>query len=478
MGAITTCVVLILGLTRVALPQTPPDTVTGVLRLQQVIERYGPTIGDRIWPGFRPDTIPVLWVIPHRAKLLAEWRDDLPGGFQPLPGIPEAAWTDTQAVSLPSGRFISFMSVDSTQDASALVGTAIHEAFHSFARVGSREDRKFGRGENSMLIAEYPVFDVDNEAAFALEGRLLRSAYLAPELSTLRARVAEFLAVRERRHRALDSAVAEFETMAELHEGLAQYTLLRGVAELGTSPGEPWRTGAGRLAAEETALLDSLITLSRRSVRRRFYATGSIQGLILDRLVGDAWKQQIMLGDITLEQALRAATKDAPGKTTAQWDDWYRTEVNDRRPEAEAAVRTLKNTRKSEAEQLLAQPGVTVTIESAAGPLNWCGFDPQNTLPVGDGRLMHTRFLRLCGSTGVSVEFDTPVVETREPASFAAVVPETGLVLTSESRDLQLAPGESRELQSLTITSPTLTLIARTVRISRDASALRILVEQ
>ncbi|HEV8125873.1 MAG TPA: hypothetical protein VGP80_16625 [Gemmatimonadales bacterium] len=478
MRATTTYVVLLLGLARIGVAQTPPDTVTGVLRLQQVIERYGPTIGDRIWPGFRPDTIPVLWVIPHRAKLLAEWRYDLPRGFQPLPGIPQAAWTDTQAVSLPSGRFISFMSVDSAQDASFLVGTAIHEAFHSFERASSREDRKFGRGENSMLIAEYPVFDVDNEAAFALEGHLLRSAYLATDVSTLRARVAEFLAVRERRHRALDSAMAEFETMAELHEGLAQYTLLRGVAELGTTAGELWRTGAGRLAVEETALLDSLITLSRRSVRRRFYATGSTQGLILDRLVGDRWKHQIMLDDVTLEQALRAAMRDAPARTTAQWDEWYRTEVNHRRPEAEAAVRTLENIRKDEAERILAQPGVTVTIESLVGRLNWCGFDPQNTLPVGDGRLMHTRFLRLCGSPGVSVDFDTPVVETREPASFAAVVPKTGLTLTSEGRDVRLMPGESRELPSLTIASPFLTLTARKVRVSRDASALRILVEQ
>jgi len=478
MRAITTCVVLFLGLTRSGLPQTLPDTVTGVLHLQQVIERYGPTIGDRIWPGFRPDTIPVLWVIPHRAKLLAEWRYDLPRGFQQLPGVPQAAWTDTQIVSLPSGRFISFMSVDSTQDAAALVGTAIHEAFHSFERVSSREDRKFGRGENSMLIAEYPVFDVDNEAAFALEGHLLRSAYLAPDLSTLRARVAEFLAVRERRHRALDSAMAEFETMAELHEGLAQYTLLRGVAELGTTVGEPWRTGAQQLAAEETALLDSLITLSRRSVRRRFYATGSTQGLLLDRLVGDEWKHQIMLGDITLEQALRTALKDAPGKTPAQWDDWYRIEAKHRRPEAEAAVRTLENIRRGEAERLLAQPGLTVTIESAVGRLNWCGFDPQNTLPVGDGRLMHTRFLRLCGSTGVSVEFDTPVVETREPASFAAVVPETGLILSSGGQDLQLKVGESRDLQALTIACPSLNLTAGKARISRDSSAIRVTLEQ
>lgn len=435
MSRITTYVVVLLALAGAASAQSAPDTAAGILRLSRVVDAQGPEFGSRIWPGFRPDTIPVLWVIPHRAKLLTHWRYALPNGFAPFPGAPETAWSDSQTVSLPSGRFIAFMGIDSTDDAALLVGTAIHEAFHSLEKRESREGRRFGRGENSMLIADYPVFDVANEAAVALEGHLLRAAYLARDLGTTRERIAEFLAVRERRHRALDSGFAEFETMAEFHEGLAQYTLLKGVAELGSVLGAPWRGGAERLANGETALLDSLLTLSRRSVRRRFYATGSTMALLLDRFVGDSWKSRVMSDDLTLVELLRTIP-GLPVRSAARWDAWYQREVARYRGAAEAAVAELRTARRREADRILARPGLRVTIAAESGRLQWCGFDPQNTLPVGDGRMLHMRFLNLCGPHGASLSFEVPVIENRATGEFEAVIDATGLKLSGPGLEM------------------------------------------
>src|SRR5688572_19318754 len=124
----------------------PPDTVRSIATLHAILLRAGPTIGPRIWPGFRPDTISTLYVIPHRAKLFVQWRDTLPDGFFPLPGTPDAAWTDTRTVSFPRGRIIAFLSVDSVASAGSVIGLALHEQFHAFQRAAATHGRRFGAG--------------------------------------------------------------------------------------------------------------------------------------------------------------------------------------------------------------------------------------------------------------------------------------------------------------------------------------------
>src|SRR5688572_8390236 len=159
-------VAILSGLATAVAAQPPlPDTVRRIATLHEAIVRFGPTIGPRIWPGFRPGTIPALYVIPHRAKLFTGWRDTFPDGFFPLSGVTDAAWTDTRTVSFPRGRSIAFLSVDSAASPGSVIGLALHEEFHAFQRASARRGRRFGAGENSMLVATYPAFDVANEAA-------------------------------------------------------------------------------------------------------------------------------------------------------------------------------------------------------------------------------------------------------------------------------------------------------------------------
>ena len=77
---------------------SPPDTVRGIAALHAALVGAGPRIGPRIWPGFRPDTIPSLYVIPHRGKLFAQLRDTLSTGFFPLEVAAGDSWTDSRSV--------------------------------------------------------------------------------------------------------------------------------------------------------------------------------------------------------------------------------------------------------------------------------------------------------------------------------------------------------------------------------------------
>lgn len=38
-------------------------------------------MGPLIWPGFRPDTFPTLYVIANRETVLVQWRHEWPAGF-------------------------------------------------------------------------------------------------------------------------------------------------------------------------------------------------------------------------------------------------------------------------------------------------------------------------------------------------------------------------------------------------------------
>jgi hypothetical protein len=293
----------------VAAQPSPPDTVRSIATLHATLLRAGPTIGPRIWPGFRPDTISTLYVIPHRAKLFAQWRDTLPAGFFPLPGTHDVAWTDTRTVSFPRGRIIAFLSVASTASAGSVIGLALHEQFHAFQRAAATRGRRFGAGENSLLIAIYPAFDVANEAAVALEGQILGRALRARSVADAKRLAREFLAVRDGRQARLDSTVVQFETAAELNEGLAQYAMLRGLRGLARDDARRFGTSATIEAEREAALLDSLLDVGPRSIRRRFYATGSAIALLLDRLTGPSWKARLVRDVATLQHALADATR-------------------------------------------------------------------------------------------------------------------------------------------------------------------------
>jgi hypothetical protein len=459
--------------------QGQADTARAIARLHARIATLGSVIGPRIWPGFHPESIPTLYVIPGRAKLFVAWRDTVPVGFAPLAGVPGVLWTDTQSVSFPSNRFIAFLSVDSNATAGDVAGLALHEEFHSFEHMSRVEGRRFGQGENALVVADYPVFDVENETLWAIEARLLRRAYRAHTGAETRALARRYLAVRESRQSRLDTAFANFERMGELNEGLAQYALLRGVSELGRAVGAPWDGQARRIVADETALLDSLLTRTRNSVRRRFYATGSTMSLLLDRLAGQSWKRAMVAQDRTLqdELALAAGFHGAAALGSA-WTDslehWGRTV----RPEAEQAVTALRARRRAQADSVMQRPGERIVVEASGlrgHRFNYCGFDPQNLLQVGDGRMLHARFVALCGGDSVSVSFDQPTLEDRGTGSYQTVITDSAaIVVTAGGAPLTIPDTGTIAAVSLRIEAPGFTLTAPHAALMRRGSELRV----
>ena len=97
-----------------ALIQGPPLEMTGrIVTAHQWVERLGSQMGDSIWPGFRPDTIPVIYVVRGQGALLLGWRGELPQAFLPITGLAGGGWqssadrgaasTSTSAASFSHG---------------------------------------------------------------------------------------------------------------------------------------------------------------------------------------------------------------------------------------------------------------------------------------------------------------------------------------------------------------------------------------
>src|SRR5690242_21201584 len=84
-------------------------------------------LGDSIWPGFRPDTIPVAYVVRGQGTLLLGWRGELPQGFVPVTGVAGGGWqasTDRGAASTGTelaGRPTAQVVVTDSQGVAALV---------------------------------------------------------------------------------------------------------------------------------------------------------------------------------------------------------------------------------------------------------------------------------------------------------------------------------------------------------------------
>ena len=456
-----------------ALMQGPPPETTGrIVTAHDWVVRLGRDMGDSIWPRFRPDTIPVVYVVRGQGTLLLGWRGDLPERFLPITGLPGAGWvssadrgaasTGTELAGRPTAQVV----VNDSQDVASLVGLTTHEAFHVFATSARQEGSRFGRGENSFLVTSYPVFDPQNEAGMALEGRILAAAALASRKAQRRALARQFLAVRESRHRALGAEFADFEQLAELNEGLAEYTLVRVVALAARNRDFPDRVGASRL---QTRKLNGLHTLTENvtlSIRLRYYATGPALGLLLDALEGPSWKTRLMNQNLTMQDALA----DASGYRTQELALRRQAEstfvMARLRTSADSGVTGLRAFRRAQVDSVLAAPGVELVVTVEGRYLGLCGIDPQNLLQVEPGVLLHTRWVQACAGDVFQATFNTPVVQDRNAQVLRAIV--------GADSTVKVTVGAQGDLR---IESPLLSLRATKAAVSRDGRVLTVKIK-
>lgn len=456
------------AITFALLLQGPPPTTARIATAHDWVGRLARQMGDSIWPGFRPDTIPVLYVVTGQGTLLLGWRGELPAGFLPIDGLDGSGWqaaTEAGAASTGTelaGRPAAQVVVSDSMSLASLVGLTTHEAFHVFQNASRKQGRKFGRGENSFLVTSYPVFDPQNESGMALEGRVLEAADRASGQARKRTLARQFLAVRESRHRAIGADLAQFEVLAELNEGLAEYALVRSVQLAARQRNFPDRLGATQLASDKRTGLHKLTEDITRSIRLRYYATGPAIGTLLDALAGPAWKTRLIEQDQTLQDALA----DAVGYRSQELALRRQAESTfvsaKLRSAADSQVGRLRTIRKAQVDSILAAPGVQLVVSMEGRNLGLCGIDPQNLLQVEPGVLLHTRWVRVCAGDALQATFNTPVVQDQNAQVMRAVVGADSSVKVSDAQG------------GVRIDSPLVTLSAPKAEVSREGRVLTV----
>jgi hypothetical protein len=459
----------------------------------RVVRALGREYGEAVWPGFRPDTIPVAFVVPSRGTMLSSWRGELPAGFAPVAGVAEGGWRAEPALDAAStattigGRRIAQVVVagedplSRTPAPGELAALAFHEAFHVFQGAMRRDGRRFGQGENAFYVASYPVFDVDNEALFALEGRLLARALPAPGPESRRALAREFLTVRRRRHARLASELALFDHASEMNEGLAQYAQLRALELVARAGPRGWRDGTSRRLAAERARLPQLAADTTRSFRLRYYSTGAAIARLLDTIAGAGWKRRLMDGNETLAGALAHAVGADPGAAASGRGPVRVTEDDLRR--AGASVAALRARRLRQVDSVLARPGlrVVVAFDTLRRDVDLCGFDPQNHLQVTPTVQLQTRWWRPCAGTSVTADLGVPSVHDREARTVTAVVgSEADVTFTANGSRLDVRDGVAhRDVARLRVTAPRVTIDVARAAVTRagDTVTVRALPE-
>lgn len=457
--------------------QEPPrEITTRIVTAHDWVARLGREMGDSIWPGFRPDTIPVLYVIRGKGTLLLGWHGELPPGFSRVaadPGAaprggawqssadPSAASTGTELAGRPTAQVV----VDS-QGIAALLGLTTHEAFHVFQTASRKPGKRFGQGENSFLVTSYPVFDPQNEALMALEGRILAAAEHARSKEALRSLAQQFLSVREPRQRLLGAELATFEQLVELNEGLAEYTLLRAVEFAARRPDFPDRAGAARLRAGKLVGLHKLTEDVTLSIRLRYYATGPALGAMLDRLEGRAWKTRLMNQNLTVQDALADASGYRAGELALRRRAESTFVMRSLRIAADSGVASLRGIRRAQVDSMLGAPGVQLVVTVEGRSIGLCGIDPQNLLQVEPGVLLHTRWVQACAGDALQATFNTPVVQDRNAHTLRAVVGADSTVKVSAG-----SQGDVR------IESPLVSLRASNANVSRDGRVLTVKIQ-
>jgi len=447
----------------------PPPTTARIATAHDWVARLARDMGDSIWPGFRPDTIPVLYVIGREGTLLLGWRGALPTGFLPIEGLPESGWSsaaDRGAASTGTqlaGRATAQVVVNDSSSIASLVGLTTHEAFHVFEAAERKEARRFGRQENAFLVTSYPVFDPQNEAGMALEGRILEAADRATSKERKRALARQFLAVREWRHRTLGAELAEFEQVAELNEGLAEYTLVRSLQLAARHRDFPDRLNAGQLATGKRTGLHELTEDVSRSIRLRFYATGPALGLLLDALEGPRWKTRLVEQNLTVQDALAGASGYRAQEAALRRQAESTFVMAKLRTAADSQVVRLKTIRKAQVDSILAAPGVQLVVTTGSRYIGLCGIDPQNLLQVEPGVQLHTRWVQVCVGDALQATFNTPVVYDGNAHVLRAVV--------GADSTVKVANGPEG---NVTIDSPLVSLRAARADVSRDGRVLTV----
>lgn len=464
--------------------QVPLDSVRALAAINRDVIRLGRN-GESIWPGYRPDTIPVAYVFPQQGTALFNWKGALPPGYETVAAVPNVAWLNRQNIAAAStgislsGRNVAQDTVNALRT-EVVLPVVFHEAMHAFQHAVQKPGARFGQGENSFYVASYPIFDTRNESLWAVEGRLLSEALSAKSLNTKRELAREFVAVRRQREQFLDASYSEFEQASELNEGVAEYALVRALQLLAADnqTAAATRDSARVILAKRIRNLAELTQNATQSFRLRFYQTGPAQALLLDAIAGPGWQARLMAENQTLQDALAEASGLDSPRYSAFHNAVVRVDTAQALRDASTRVARLVALRKHQVDSVLSAPGVLVEVSAHELPgkdFNACGFDPQNLLQVSPTVQLQTRWWRPCAG-GVSAEFSVPSVHDDEAGTVRAIVGALSEInVTVAGKPVTLTNGlQIDRATDLHLAAPRASVEARIARLSFDGRTLRI----
>ncbi len=345
-----------------------------------VIEAFDRIARADLWPGFRPDTIPLAifdgtrtWLAHHPSPPAEFASIPIAPGILVMEGRHPAVTANSTATI--GGRTVATLIPKQTErNAAGWASVAAHEAFHAFQRI-----RHPSWQANEATLFTYPWEQVDALAARRLEFEALRRALAAPDEATAACWASVAMGTRNARFAAIGADAAAYERRSELNEGTAQYVQLRAA-------------GTDALSAMPTT------EFAPSGVRDRVYAAGAAMGQLLDRL-HPSWRQELELADsaASVDDALRKA---AVGRAAVPRCDFASLEREQARATAVRDIEKLRRTLATMGKDYLTRPGWSVVID-AGRSLDVSGFDPLNVARLSATAVLHMRYIKLQNDAGV-----------------------------------------------------------------------------
>lgn len=351
-----------------------------------------------LWPGYRPETTPLVlhgqefaFLVGHPAPL---------AGYTELPPVcgrtvhvgPRQPDMSANTALVIGGVLCALAQLPyDAQSVSDYARLLLHECFHAYQQLGLQAVPK----PDSSFMALYPENDPANNALAQVENRLLVAALDGDTEAPAR-----FLAVRLYRHGRYGEGLRVYETRQEYNEGTPTYIEVQ----------------AGQPVAELTDRLLQCNVGARWAGNYRFYLTGLVMALLLDRRMPD-WKARLPLGRETLQDLL-AATVDLPPVEEVLTAAGY--------PELLAAEEQREVERRRRIDELLARlepagGGCRVEIEIGRAP--GCVWNPSAVMVVRPGLRLHPGFFTAMGRE-IRIEIQGLCLEDRERQVAVVKLPE------------------------------------------------------
>lgn len=358
------------------------DSKAGFLR--QVVDEYDALAARRPWPGFDAGSVPLALYDRERTYLLRHPAP--PEEFERLRGGDGVLVLDSvhpamrgNLVARVGGAATAAVLADTGRgaDAPAVARTLLHEAFHVH-----QEERHPGWTANEVDLFTYPVSRVRLLALRRLETGALRRALMAPDSVRELCWAQAFLRLRDERFGLLPPEAAAYERGTELREGLARYVAAH--------------------AADQPPPAFSAEGFAPDRVRDRGYAIGHALAVLLDRL-DRGWKDAVAAGEVaTLDAALDRAVGSMRVRHCGPSPDEARRALAVARADSATLARRNERDRIGFEEA----PGWRIVLELEREPWFPEAFDPLNVRVLGEGFVLHDRWIRLVGEGGSAEVLD------------------------------------------------------------------------